>query len=97
MYQMLAESFFGLKRKANRLTIKPCVPDDWHEWQIEYRFGETSYELHFKKNEGIKQFTLVLDNIEQESEDLLMVNDQQKHEVTINIPVFAETLNTVNS
>jgi cellobiose phosphorylase len=97
MYQMLAESFFGLKRKANRLTIKPCVPDDWHEWQIEYRFGETTYELQFKKNEGIKQFTLVLDNIEQESEDLLMVNDQQKHEVTINIPVFAETLNTVNS
>ena len=27
MYQLLAESFFGLKRTGNRLTIKPCIPD----------------------------------------------------------------------
>ena len=96
MYQLLAESFFGLKRSANRLTIKPCVPDDWREWQIEYRFGETTYDLRFKRNDSIKQFQLIVDTLEQESEDLLMVNDLLQHEVIISIPVFAETLKTVS-
>jgi cellobiose phosphorylase len=69
MYQLLAESFLGLKRNGNRMTIKPCVPAAWQEWKIDYRFDETVYELRFKTNEGIKQFKLALDNIEQESED----------------------------
>jgi cyclic beta-1,2-glucan synthetase len=97
MYQLLAESFFGLKRSGNLLTIKPCVPDDWQDWKIHYRFGETVYDLHFKRNDGIKQFNLVVDKVEQESQDLLMVNDQLYHEVTISIPVYAESLNTVSS
>ena len=96
MYQMLAESFFGLKRTANRLTIKPCVPEDWNDWFISYRFGETDYHLHFKRNDGIKQFRMVMDEQEQKSEDLLLANDHITHEVFIHMPVFAETLNTVS-
>ena len=96
MYQLLAESFFGLKRSGNRLTVKPCVPDNWQEWQIDYRFGESSYILFFKRNDNIKQFKLIVDNVEQESEDLLMVNDRLKHEVRISIPVHAESLKTVS-
>ena len=96
MYQLLAESFFGLKRTGNRLSIKPCVPDSWEEWEVHYRFGETDYHLHFKKNETVKRFKLVMDSQEQESEDLLLVNDQLPHEVNINMPVFAESMNTVS-
>ena len=96
MYQLLAESFLGLKRNGNRLTLKPCVPAGWQEWKIDYRFGETTYELHFKTDKGIKQFRLAVDNVEQESEDLLMVNDQLRHEVTISIPAHVERLNTVS-
>ncbi|HEY4966774.1 MAG TPA: hypothetical protein VII28_10260, partial [Puia sp.] len=96
MYQLLAESFFGLKRNGNRMTIKPCTPDHWQEWQISYRFGETVYDLQFKRNNDIKQFKLVVDNLEQESEDLLMVNDRINHEVKISLPVQVESLKTVS-
>ena len=96
MYQLMAESFLGLKRNGNRLTVKPCVPADWKEWQINYRFGETIYELQFRTNDGIKQFKLTVDGVEQESEDLLMVNDRLGHEVMISLPVHAESLNVVS-
>jgi len=96
MYQMLTESFFGLKRTGNRLTMKPCVPEEWSDWNIEYRFGETDYHLHFFRNDGVKQFKIVMDDQEQDAADLLLVNDRVKHDVQIYLPVFAESMNTVS-
>ena len=96
MYQMLTESFLGLKRTGNRLTMKPCTPEEWNEWHIDYRFGETDYHLHFFRNDGIKQTKIVMDDQEQDSEDLLLVNDRVKHEVLVYMPVFAESLNVVS-
>jgi cellobiose phosphorylase len=92
MYQLLAESFFGLKRTGNRLTIKPCIPDNWETWDIHYRFGETDYHLKFEKTESVKQMKMMVDGFEQSNTDLLLVNDLLVHEVTISMPVYAESI-----
>ncbi len=86
MYQLLAESFFGLKRTGNRLALKPCIPDSWSEWEIKYRFAETDYQLKFQKNETVTLFKLRLDGIDQDSDDILLVNDLLIHLVEIYIP-----------
>jgi cyclic beta-1,2-glucan synthetase len=87
MYQLLAESFFGLKRTGNCLTIKPCIPDSWGNWDIHYRFSETVYHLIFERNDLVKQMVIKADGIEQESGDLLLVNDRLVHEVIISLTV----------
>ena len=97
MYQLLTESFFGLVRTGNRLSVKPCVPDHWEHWDIHYRYRDTEYHLHFRKNTSYKALSIVIDNQEQEAEDLLLINDQLNHEVVISLPVFAETLSEVSS
>jgi cyclic beta-1,2-glucan synthetase len=86
MYQLLAESFFGLKRTGNRLTIKPCIPDSWESWDIHYRFAETDYHLIFERNDSVKQMKMMADGIDQETLELLLINDHLNHEVKYILP-----------
>ncbi len=86
MYQLLAESFFGLKRTGNRLSIKPCIPDSWNAFDIRYRFAETTYHLKIQRDSSAKDISLTMDGIGQESNELLLVNDLANHNVTILIP-----------
>jgi cyclic beta-1,2-glucan synthetase len=85
MYQLLAESFFGLKRIGNRLSVKPCIPENWNNFEIKYRFTDTLYRLKFERIESSAQMKLMLDGIEQDSDDILLVNDQTEHEVIIRL------------
>ncbi len=90
MYQLLAESFFGLKRTGNRLNIKPCIPDNWNSFDIHYRFSDTEYHLKFERNESVDHLKLKMDGADLETNDLLLVNDGVKHEVKIYLPVPAQ-------
>ncbi|HEV3224531.1 MAG TPA: glucoamylase family protein [Puia sp.] len=92
MYQLLAESFFGLKRTGNRLTIEPCIPDSWNAFDIYYRFTDTDYHLKFERNVSFNQLKLMMDGIYQETNDLLLVNDGVKHEVNVYLPVQVQSL-----
>jgi cyclic beta-1,2-glucan synthetase len=94
MYQLLAESFFGLKRNGNRLSVKPCIPESWNDFEINYRFTDTMYHLKFERVEGDAQTKIILDDIEQESDDILLVNDKMEHEVKIRM-VKSERLEIV--
>src|SRR6185503_15899914 len=40
MYRLGIEMIVGLQREGDRLYINPCVPQDWPEYQINYRFGK---------------------------------------------------------
>ena len=42
MYRLGTEMLLGLRRKGDHLQIKPCIPKDWTEYQLNYRFGETN-------------------------------------------------------
>lgn len=88
MYQLLAESFFGLKRTGNLLLVKPCIPDSWTSFEIQYKFNDTEYQLKFERDLNAKKINLFLDGINQDSDELLLVNDQLPHVVSVHIPVI---------
>ena len=87
MYQLLAESFFGLRRTGNRLIINPCIPDSWNSFNIKYQFGETIYQLVFLRDPVVKEIKLSLDGIHQDSNEIFLVNDGLIHEARISVPV----------
>ena len=39
MYRVGLEAILGFRKAGDRLTIDPCVPADWQEYRIEYRYG----------------------------------------------------------
>jgi cyclic beta-1,2-glucan synthetase len=87
MYQLLAESFFGLKRTGNRLAIKPCIPDSWNSFKIKYIFSDTEYHLYFDRDSLSEEIILLLDGVNQDSNDILLVNDRVVHDIKISLPV----------
>lgn len=49
LYQAGIEWILGIRRRANRLYINPCIPQDWPGYSIKYRFGQTYYSISVKQ------------------------------------------------
>ncbi|HEX5102885.1 MAG TPA: cyclic beta 1-2 glucan synthetase, partial [Pirellulaceae bacterium] len=41
MYRLIVESLLGLHLQVDKLRFAPCLPDDWTEFKIHYRYRET--------------------------------------------------------
>ncbi|OAT79879.1 glycosyl transferase family 36 [Desulfotomaculum copahuensis] len=48
MYQAGVEWILGLRRRGARLYIRPCIPGEWPEYSVRYRFGGTQYLITVK-------------------------------------------------
>ncbi|MFZ7120805.1 MAG: GH36-type glycosyl hydrolase domain-containing protein [Eubacteriaceae bacterium] len=46
MYSVGVEDILGLKKKGDKLFIEPCVPKQWEEYSIRYRFKEALYIIN---------------------------------------------------
>lgn len=51
MYQVGLEGILGLQRRGTRLYIRPCIPSDWPEVTIRYRYGDASYRITIRNPE----------------------------------------------
>ena len=45
MYQAGLEGILGIKRRGERLYLKPCIPKEWPEYEVIYRWRETTYQI----------------------------------------------------
>jgi cellobiose phosphorylase len=41
-----------LKIENGYLRIQPCIPKDWKEYQIQYKWKESLYQIKVKNPEG---------------------------------------------
>jgi len=62
MYRLGIEAILGLKRTGDSITINPCIPGNWANYELIYRDGETRYVIHVNNphgvNRGVVQTTL---------------------------------------
>jgi cellobiose phosphorylase len=54
MYRVWLEDVLGVQRRGNKLFIRPCVPRDWPEYSIHYRFGNSTYHIRVENPDGGK-------------------------------------------
>jgi len=90
MYQAGLESVLGVKRRRNKLYLQPCVPLDWDNFTVDYRYGETTYaiEVHCAQGGGFAsdelEMTWVVDEGERVSQPYLkLVDDGKTHHVVV--------------
>lgn len=83
MYRLIMESLLGLRLKTDKLGFAPCLPKDWNEIKIHYRFRETVYHITILQNGGKK--SVVVDGVEQADNLAHLIDDRQYHEVRVNI------------
>lgn len=87
MYRLGIEMILGLQRKGEHLQIKPNIPRDWGEFQINYRFGDSLYRILVKQpqdGESGKQSMMMDGNLF--PEDLIpLSSDGGNHEIVITL------------
>lgn len=85
MYQLVVESFIGLKRQGNMLWFEPCVPESWNSFRVKYEYLSTSYEIEIIHNPSFTNGqAIVFDGIEQNGTIIVLNDDGGTHSVTVN-------------
>ncbi len=61
-YKAGIEYILGVKVENGYLKIDPCIPKDWTQYQIQYKWGESVYWINVKNlshvNRGVKKVLL---------------------------------------
>ena len=83
MYQLIIESFMGIKRTGNELSFDPCIPDEWNDCKMSYQFIDTTYQIIFTKDNYLKGMKVLVNDVTQESKTVLLVNDAGEHFVKV--------------
>jgi cyclic beta-1,2-glucan synthetase len=53
MYRAGLESILGFHLQGQRLTLAPCIPHTWREYEIHYRHASSTYRIFVKNPDGI--------------------------------------------
>jgi cellobiose phosphorylase len=90
MYRLVVESLLGLKLEVDRLRFTPCLPPEWDEFTVRYRYRETYYDISVRRIEAISDEDLdrarvTVDGAAQEGNFVLLVDDRRAHQVEVGV------------
>ena len=90
MYRLLVESLLGLKLEGDTLRFTPCLPGEWKEFTMHYRYRETLYHIKVLQTQtGTGEMEVTVDGVGQDDLIVRLIDDHQEHavQVRINAPV----------
>jgi cyclic beta-1,2-glucan synthetase len=85
MYRAALEFVLGFKLSGDTLTLDPCIPRAWREYEITYRKGTTPYHIKVTNPRGVNRGSLniTLDGVAVTAQEIPLVDDQQPHEICL--------------
>ncbi len=86
-YKAGIEYILGFRIENNILRIEPCIPKDWKEYSIKYRFGRTIYNIKVKnlsgKNSGVTKF--IVNGNEIENKEIKLEDDGNVYDIEVEL------------
>ncbi len=86
-YKTGIEYILGLKIEKGILSLNPCIPKEWEEYQIRYKFGRSIYNIKLKnpngKNKGVKTFKVNGNEIEEKK--IKLEDDGKVYEIEVEL------------
>ncbi len=94
MYRAALEYILGFQKFGDSLKIKPCIPKDWHEFEIVYRYLETVYRIKVENPLGVCRGNLqtMMDGRKLADNKIPLVDDKAEHFVQIVIGAIEDKL-----
>ncbi|NLC32488.1 MAG: glycosyl transferase [Clostridiales bacterium] len=85
MYRAGLENILGLQKNADTMVMDPCIPRNWSDYELAYRFMDTNYAIKVSNPENISRGvrSITLDGILSPGNTFPLVNDGQDHEVQV--------------
>ena len=87
-YRLIVESLLGLSRQGDSLRIAPCMRDDWQDFTLRYRFGETHYHikvLRVRSATGTAGIRAILDGVDLGDAGIPLVDDHLEHAIEVRV------------
>ncbi len=83
MYRIALEAILGFQQRGELLYIEPCIPADWKEFTVEYRFRSSTYVIRVENPDGVQRglTELAVDGHPVEKA-VPLVDDGRTHNVT---------------
>lgn len=86
MYRLIIESILGIRLQVDKLRFKPCLPEEWSEYKIHYRYRETVYHITvLQRADSDDTQTVSVDGVEQPGGAISLVDDRRDHNVVISV------------
>jgi cellobiose phosphorylase len=90
MYRLITESVLGLHVQGDSLSVAPCLPAEWTNFKLHYRFRETDYHINVSQvatgSSPMTQLTtLIVDGVAQTTQRIHLHDDRQVHHVEIRV------------
>jgi cellobiose phosphorylase len=92
MYRLIVESLLGLRLEVDKLRFAPCLPSDWKEFKMHYRYRETVYHIAvLQQQSGNDQMSVTVDGVEQRDKAVPLVDDHLEHFVEVRMNAAGST------
>jgi cellobiose phosphorylase len=86
MLRFMLESVLGLTVEADQLRLKPCCPDDWPAFELNYRWHDTLYRIELVRSSGdIPGSGWSLDGVACPAPAVTLVDDRRDHVVSVRL------------
>ena len=89
MYRLVVESLIGLTLEVDRLRFAPCLPLEWNEFSLRYRYQETYYHVTVRRSEmdGGEELgaSITVDGVAQEGPFVPLADDREEHQVEVRV------------
>ncbi len=81
-YRVGIETILGFNKKGNKLMITPSIPKHFNQYEITYKYQDTTYIITINQKDLAKTEYIVNG---QKEEYIPLVNDRKKHNITVNL------------
>ncbi|MEO5890832.1 MAG: cyclic beta 1-2 glucan synthetase, partial [Ferruginibacter sp.] len=87
MYQLIIDSFIGLKKEGSTLQFIPCIPTGWPSVKIRYRYETSLYNIEYLQSagNGSEVLKIMLDGNDQPGNSIFLTDDGLTHEVKVRL------------
>ncbi|MBC7776326.1 MAG: cyclic beta 1-2 glucan synthetase, partial [Phycisphaerae bacterium] len=95
MYRLIMESLLGLRLEGAGLHFDACLPSDWTDFTVHYRFGETKYTIYLIVQSRGNPEGLIVDGVHIDGKVIPLVDDGKDHKVVLK--VFSSALRATSA
>lgn len=83
MYRAGLEYLLGFKKMGDAIVLDPCIPKKWSDYEIHYRYLESTYAISVKNPDGVNKgvVEMIVDGLTIEGNRFDLINDGMHHNV----------------
>lgn len=83
MYRLIVESLLGITLDINKLRFKPCLPEDWTEFKVHYRYRETVHHITVRQVDTVGDTGVFINHKKTPDEFVMLNDDRQEHFIEV--------------